>query len=346
MYSSREASSSIPKPWSTPIPDLKTSNSRTVEFPSEDESVGSVTLGWRGPSITDTETCVALEVLFRYLQETPASPIQQRFVECSDPLASYVAYSLNHYKVTSLYMTFGGVSTGAKGENDEEDEEEDEDDEEEEDDDEDEEDEASLDNEESMDDTFNPDLMAPNSMKDRVLDLLTKIYKTGIAEGPEYMKKVVQRHRVKFLEEVEDDPFDIAEHLLLPELIFPSSSDYSHIGSRMSVLKILDVLETKNDSFWLELMNKWILQAQMIEVIMKPSGTLAAKNSEQFQVEIDERKTKLGDNGLKEKAKALEKATAENKTPLPDDIRETFPNIPSTASISKVPLSTKVKKFQ
>ncbi len=33
-----------------------------------DESVGSVTFGWRGPSIDDIGTCIAIEVLFRYLQ--------------------------------------------------------------------------------------------------------------------------------------------------------------------------------------------------------------------------------------------------------------------------------------
>jgi Zn-dependent M16 (insulinase) family peptidase len=64
--------------------------SRTVHFPSEDEAVGSIAYAWQGPASEDIKTIFALEVLFRYLNDNPSSPIAQAFTEVASPLASDV----------------------------------------------------------------------------------------------------------------------------------------------------------------------------------------------------------------------------------------------------------------
>eukprot|EP01105_Mastigella_eilhardi_P025092 TRINITY_DN6714_c0_g2_i3.p1 TRINITY_DN6714_c0_g2~~TRINITY_DN6714_c0_g2_i3.p1 ORF type:complete len:379 (-),score=100.02 TRINITY_DN6714_c0_g2_i3:202-1338(-) len=76
--------------------------SEVVPFPAQDASVGSVVLAFRGPSVWDVETCLSLEVLFRYLQEGAASPFRQRFVERDTPLAADVDLDVVNFKQTGI----------------------------------------------------------------------------------------------------------------------------------------------------------------------------------------------------------------------------------------------------
>ena len=63
---------------------------RTIAFPSEDESVGSVSMAWRGPTFDDVLGWQALKALQKYLTDSAASPLVKAFVECADPLCGDV----------------------------------------------------------------------------------------------------------------------------------------------------------------------------------------------------------------------------------------------------------------
>jgi Zn-dependent M16 (insulinase) family peptidase len=114
----------LPQAWRHVPAPLSSSVSRTVEFATEDEDVGSVTLGWSGPPLGDVVTCTALEVLFRYLQDGAASPLAQHFVECPQPLASSVDFDLELRVRTCLTLSFSGVPNCAAGQADTEEEDE------------------------------------------------------------------------------------------------------------------------------------------------------------------------------------------------------------------------------
>ncbi len=75
---------------------------------------------------------------------------------------------------------------------------------------------------------------------------------------------------------------------------------------------------------------------------MKPSKDLADSISDLHNQKTQLRIKELGTSGLKAKEEALQAAERENKQPLPDKLRKSFPPIPSTASISKIPIVTKV----
>ena len=64
---------------------------KRVHFPSEDESTGSVSLAWRGPAFGEHGTWLALRLLWKYLTDSAASPLQKAFVECDEPLCGEVA---------------------------------------------------------------------------------------------------------------------------------------------------------------------------------------------------------------------------------------------------------------
>jgi hypothetical protein len=60
----------------------------SVSFPSEDESRGCVSVAWRGPSYASRSTWMHLSLLWDYLAESAASPLQLAFVENDDPICA------------------------------------------------------------------------------------------------------------------------------------------------------------------------------------------------------------------------------------------------------------------
>ena len=65
-------------------------DSKTIRFPTEDESVGSVSMAWRGPTQEDALGWQALKALQKYLTDSAASPLAKAFVECDKPLCGDV----------------------------------------------------------------------------------------------------------------------------------------------------------------------------------------------------------------------------------------------------------------
>ena len=64
---------------------------RTISFPTEDESVGTVSMAWRGPAYSDAATWQKLALLHNYLTDSAASPLAKAFVECASPLCGDVS---------------------------------------------------------------------------------------------------------------------------------------------------------------------------------------------------------------------------------------------------------------
>lgn len=59
-----------------------------VAFPSEDESRGTISIAWRGPTYSSRASWVQLSLLWDYLTDSAASPLQLAFVENDDPLCA------------------------------------------------------------------------------------------------------------------------------------------------------------------------------------------------------------------------------------------------------------------
>lgn len=62
-----------------------------VPFPSDDESCGCVSIAWRGPAYEERGTWSKLQLLWTYLTDSAASPLQKAFVECDDALCADVS---------------------------------------------------------------------------------------------------------------------------------------------------------------------------------------------------------------------------------------------------------------
>eukprot|EP00871_Galdieria_phlegrea_P003234 jgi/Galph1/3911/GphlegSOOS_G2559.1 len=94
---------SFQKPWKGPIPPMPEldKNIFPVNFPADDESSGSLYLGWRGPFWSELEIIAAIEVLHSYLTGGASSPLQAALVDCEEPLCSAIHYSLLENKETA-----------------------------------------------------------------------------------------------------------------------------------------------------------------------------------------------------------------------------------------------------
>ena len=78
-YDHEESTSSSTTTMSQPL---------VIAFPSEDESRGTISIAWRGPKYSSRSTWVQLSLLWDYLTDSAASPLQLAFVENDDPLCA------------------------------------------------------------------------------------------------------------------------------------------------------------------------------------------------------------------------------------------------------------------
>ena len=84
-----------PAGWSQENPDgFKGNHIFEMEYPSDDESKGSVTVAWRlGAHITeDIGKMEAYQLAAKYLTSSQVAPLEAAFVESNDPLATSVSY--------------------------------------------------------------------------------------------------------------------------------------------------------------------------------------------------------------------------------------------------------------
>ena len=92
------------RPWSAAVAPMVPANGvlspplvatadapRVLCFPSDDESVGTVSMAWRGPPYGAREEWAALMLLWKYLTVSAVSPLQKVFVECAAPLCARVS---------------------------------------------------------------------------------------------------------------------------------------------------------------------------------------------------------------------------------------------------------------
>jgi Zn-dependent M16 (insulinase) family peptidase len=105
--------------------------------------------------------------------------------------------------------------------------------------------------------------------------------------------------RIKYLEELEDEPFETIEEQLLPDLIYLIDQNNIEVkpnafGSRFAMLTHLNSLEKEPIEFWRELLHCWLLSKATIEIIMKPSIQLAKKITERKEIETKKRLAELG----------------------------------------------------
>lgn len=92
--------SDLPKwkrPWVESNPKFKLAESQIkyLDFPEEDESIGEVSVNWKGPSCTEHLDICALDILGQYLTHSAISPLQAQMVEIDEPFCTDIEYYIS-----------------------------------------------------------------------------------------------------------------------------------------------------------------------------------------------------------------------------------------------------------
>ena len=97
---------------------------------------------------------------------------------------------------------------------------------------------------------------------------------------------------------------------------------------------ILDGLRAEPEDFWKALLAKWVVDAPMAEVVMRPSVALVKLRADKEQEGIMERRRALGEAGLAQCKKDLEAAMSAN---APQPLPHGLPSTPPSSSIPSLP---------
>ncbi|KAI9090979.1 hypothetical protein DFS34DRAFT_584846 [Phlyctochytrium arcticum] len=320
----------------------------TVKFQSSDEEMGSIAYGWRGPPSEDVFTTTALEVLLRFFIDTAASPFPQAFTERANPLASQVSYSVSKYVQTSIQIKFSGVPFKKEDEGDDMDVDGEESDENE---DSEEEDENSEDEDEDGDgdesDVDEEELFEGDTYHKRLMEVLQRAL-SGKSLNADTIRSAIRLHRRKTLEMLEEDALGAVSTYISVDVVRYALANASTIKdtkaqgakpvltTQAPMFEILDELEKKPVSFWVDLAKQWFVNAPVAEVKTIPDVKMAEEHTQNETEEQTARVQELGEAGLERLKKAVDEAVEENKIDLPDHLVAQMPPVPDVTKAAKL----------
>lgn len=289
----------------------------TISFPSEDESRGTISIAWRGPEYTSRAEWTHLSLIWDYLTDSAASPLQLAFVENDDPVCADVGPAHDIFtegyhqlwfqevevdmmeEVLPLFYKVvarqAGLTSGGDG-----------------------------DDEESFD----------------------------LAR----MRTVIRRIRRRLLEASERRPTRaIVDGIIRNFLYGPRAGESNGVDSSVvtpedemialhsdvNALPYLDEAEKMlaDASYWQGLMKKYILDRPMAVVLGKPSAEMSKQIADGEKERESKQAKDLGEDGLARLAKTLEDAMEKNEEPIPEDILLSLP-VPDLAKVPSIPLFT------
>ncbi|KAJ3217338.1 hypothetical protein HK099_005514 [Clydaea vesicula] len=336
--------------------------SRTIHFPSTDEEVGSISYGWRGPYTKDLKDVVALEVLFRYLSDTAASPLNQKFVEIDSPMASSCDFDLKYYVESGLCLYFSGVPYRSEGsDEDDSDSGEVSDAEESEtswvsDDDGMEVDKEKITGEENendvSDDLDDGHFFENDRYYKLLMEVLSDVAESFTVENISTLNLIhssIKRLKRKLLEGLEENPHEMINSIIVADIVryhcadplaggkhAKSSGGLPLFGIWSDVFTVLDELLKQPIDYWKDLLDIWLLQTTVTEVKMIPDKKLAKSITEAEENAIKSRCTRYGAESLARIGIEVDKAIKENEVNLSKDILNSMPNVPDIAKVSKL----------
>ncbi len=180
----------------------------------------------------------------------------------------------------------------------------------------------------------------PSEQLDRLdqqlVDLLAGVVKDGI--DMDRMHMIIKRDKLKVLSQLETKPADSFADLLITDFLYGKRTG-EDLHNALDDMKRYDELLTWTSQQWTELLQKYLVENPRLVVVGRPSSALSDKLKADTKALEEERRKKLGEDGLKHLEAQLEAAKKENDRPIPDEMLKQF-KIPSTDSIKWIPVGT------
>ncbi|KAB8070491.1 Metalloenzyme, LuxS/M16 peptidase-like protein [Aspergillus leporis] len=151
-----------------------------------------------------------------------------------------------------------------------------------------------------------------------------------------YLRECIDRQRRTWKFSTESSASSLAEYVISDFLY--GKRDGSTLLD-VATLKEYDILEQWSENEWRNFIKKWISEAPHVTILGVPSMKMSETLKKEEEARVTAQKKRLGDEGLKQLAKKLEKAKAENDKEIPKEMLEKFP-IPGVESIHFVETTT------
>ena len=276
-------------PWTGTVPPMVATagvdSPCQIEFASDDESVGTVLLGWRACAYVDVAGRTRLELLWKYLTEGVVAPLNKALVECDEPLCGYVGHSSEIFSrgYCQLWCEDADVETIDDVAQ------------------------AVMDEIRKAAGNFDPERM--RSIIGRTRRQLLEEYERAPSET--IGDKILQA----FL-------YGPSEGLLTSAGARRASD---HLRSQLDAIEQYAAAEAVGAAEWIELMHSAILDQTCAVVIGRPSAALAEKNSADEEARVEAQVAALGEGGLRARGKALDEAMAFNERKIPKTMLTAVP---------------------
>ncbi|XP_015108597.1 uncharacterized protein C05D11.1 [Diachasma alloeum] len=145
------------------------------------------------------------------------------------------------------------------------------------------------------------------------------------------MATVIHRHQLETLSNLENMPHDAIAFMLIGDALY--GRDNKDLEHRLNAIDTLKKLAVEPESYWINLLKKYLIDAPMAVVNARPSIEKQKEIADGEQKRFAERRQTLGEEGLKLKEKEIQEAVAKNEAPIPDEVLTCVP-VPGTDSIN------------
>ena len=302
VYSPHTSKANSTNPTNSPL---------VINFPSEDESRGTISIAWRGPPYSQRSTWTHLSLLWDYLTESAASPLQLAFVENDDPICAHVGPARDIFTQGYHQVWFS---------------------------------ECDVDRMEEVVPLFYDVMVKQCDDKDNVSAFDVGRMKTVIRR---YRRRLLEASERRPTDVMVDGI--IRNFMYGPRAgeekdgknVVTKQEEMEALQNDIDIGIFLDDAESRLEdaSYWQSLIREFILGRPMAAVLGKPSAAMAADSSEKEKERESLQASNLGENGLKELANTLESSMAKNEAPIPEDILTSLP-VPDLEKVPSIPLFT------
>ncbi|OMJ16598.1 hypothetical protein AYI70_g5327 [Smittium culicis] len=283
-----------------------------VPFPSDSSDLGIIGFAWIGPRLTDTKSRLALTILFQYLTETSSSPLNQKFVELVDPIASYVDIELRDYEPSCIVMTFNGVPYNAKS-------------------------------------NSSNKLFQDKFYYSELITCLRNLSSTTFNGDSNALYNTVKRFIIEFKLQIERNPIEEVNNILLSNLLskFYSPTNQNpqtsivNFEKNSKVFTKLNSLLSEPVEYWVALMNDYLINSNCVMVKLHPDTNLGEKITKQSLARSSALVSGMTESEKSNLASKIKSALDDNKINIPQDVISKLPEVPPTTSIPILPYSQK-----
>ncbi|KAJ1914816.1 hypothetical protein H4219_004624 [Mycoemilia scoparia] len=310
----------IPQPPIREITGTPDDVKRTIRYPGSKMDAPAIKWMWPGPKFEDVYTRTALNLLGAYLASYPSSPLQQRFVECENPICHEATFYENPCKPPTFEFVVTGLPDDEQDSN------------------------SDHGKGKKSSSKKRNHMLEDGYMTKEILKTLKDIYKSKFSGDPQPLANILQRNRDQLIETHESEPHGLIRDAALQaitafhfsgtsvDLEQPDFQAYSH------TIKTLDRLSQEPVDFWLDLLKNWLIDSKYRELVAIPDIKLGQKLEEEERKAEAKRVEEMGGmEGQEKRAAEIKRAIELCAVNLPDDVKDSMAPVPNLANVPTLP---------